>query len=321
MKVTRVASYSVPRTASLKSPSADQILRSDGGIVPIPYLSPPMAYARNSGEIQVWLDSDPPFSHYGGITGRLADHRDGLVYAPNRYVRHLTNILKDTVAEMKPLFKVVSMDLEFKGASKAGDALLDFYEKALEWGEKLAGKFSEAPEQVEREKLIAGLAKDIGAAGGLCLPYVDLVSVSVDVIDLPFYKLFNGPTGAFLRLEFESADGKRRRIAVHAALSDTRDQKVFVISTNQGAMPAGKKPEQRQPWHEALALGFMNARAMAELAATQAMVSKNGLSREAIAKEVLSRMGDAATALLALPSKPLVPNILANYRAAYASIC
>jgi len=319
MKVTRVASYSVPRTVSLRSPGPDEILRSDGGIVPIPYLSPPIAYVRNSGEIQVWVDRDPPFGHYNGLTGRLADHRDGLVLAPNRYARHFTNILKDTVAEMKPLFKVASMDLELKGIGQAKDTVIDFYEKALEWGEKLAGKLGEPSEQVEREKLIAGLAKDIGAAGGLCLPYVDLISVSVDIIELPFYQLFKGPTGAFLRLEFESADGKRRNIAVHAALSDTRQQKVFVISTNQGEMSAGKTPAQRQIWHEGLALSFMNARAMAELAATQALVVKDGLSHEAIAKEVLARMGDTATALLALPSKPLVPNILANYRAAYAA--
>jgi hypothetical protein len=220
---------------------------------------------------------------------------------------------------MKPLFKMMSMDLDLKGAYDAGDALLDFYEKALEWGEKLAEKAGEAPDQVEREKLIAGLAKDIGAAGGLCLPYVDLVSVSVDVIELPFYQLFKGPTGAFLRLEFEGADGKRRRIAVHAALSDTRNQKMFVISTNQWEMPAGKKPEQRQPWYEAFALSFMNARAMAELAAIQEMVPKAGRPRDAVAKEVLARMGETATALLALPSKP-IPNILANYRTAYSVV-
>jgi hypothetical protein len=318
MKVTRVASFSAPRTASVKSPSADEILHSDGGIVPISYISPVRAYARNSGEIEVWIDRDPPFVHYGGKTGRLVDHRDGLVLAPNRFVRHHINILKDTVAEMRPLFKVMSMDLELKGASEAGSALLDFYGKALEWGEKLAERAVETPEQVEREKLIASIAKDIRADGGFCLPYVDLVSVSVDIVDLPFYQWFKGPMGAFLRLEFESSDGKRCRIAVHAATSDTNSQKMFTVHTSQGELPLGKKPEQRQAWHEGLALGFMNARAMAELAATQSAVAKVGLSREAIAKEVLARMGAAATALLALPSKP-VPNILANYRETYST--
>jgi hypothetical protein len=315
MKVTRVASYSVPRTAGVHSPTADQILRSDGGIVPIPYISPDQAYRRNSGEINVWIDQDPPYKHFANKKGRLVDHRDGLVFVPNRHGRYHLNIFRDTLADMRPLFKYMAMDLELKDAK---DAVLELYGELLDWGEEAAEMAAEPPEQLARDELLAGLSKDIEAAGGLCLPYVDLVSVKVVECDVPFFDRFKYLMGTYVCLDFESASGTRRRIAAHASFTDSNENKIFAVGTGQGELFLGKKPEHRQAWYGALALSFMNARAIAELAATQSIVAKAGLSHEAIAKEVLARMGDAATAFLALPSKP-IPNILASYRAAYAA--
>jgi hypothetical protein len=314
MKVTRAASYSVPRTPGVVSPSAEDILHGPRGIIPIPYISPEHAYQRDNGEINVWIDQDSPFAHFANKKGRLIDHRDGLVFVPNRFGRYHLNIFRDTVADMRPLFKMMAMDLDVKGAE---GAIFDLYGELLDWGEEVAEEAAKPAEQLPRDELLAGLKGDIEVAGGFCLPYVDLVSVNVIECDVPFLERFKHLMGTFVCLDFQSAAGARRRVAAHASFTDSREQRMFSVETRQGELFLGKKPDQRQAWHEALALSFMNARAMAELAAIQEMVPKAGRPRDAVAKEVLARMGETATALLALPSKP-VPNILASYRAAYA---
>lgn len=308
-----VTRFDLPRTPGVPTPTVAEVVATPVSAVGLHWFNPANVFNQRAGELTLWRDQLPPFKGYSGTSkGRVAAFQDGLVFVPDRFAAKLKDFALIDAVKMLPAVVEVfkqSLPVTAPGIERIEDLLDRLGEVADDAVEEVAQERARSRPYAE---LTRTLVEELGRGGGLVLPLVDLVEISMEVAPSPaILPRALGSTISFLVLKFEDASGRRTSLAFSTEGSSMDSIPYFPIARSHSSHTDTRLAEQET--HDRIALGFARARAVAELYAFARQVPgvkkvpvAGGLADvvvpdASVAREVLGRMGATAERLSALP--------------------